>query len=204
GDARSVDNHVAIAHRDLGFVGCFDRRLFRTALHRTADVEGTHGQLGARLADRLGGDDADRFADVHHGAAGKITPVALAADAALAFASQHRADLHLLEAGALDDVDFFFGDQAAGLHQYVAVERIDDFDRGRAAEDALAKRGDDFAALDNRFHRQTELSAAIVFNDDRVLRHVDQTAGEVTRVRRLERRVGQALTGAVGRVEVLE
>ena len=40
--------------------------------------------------------------------------------------------------------------------------------------------------------------------DDAVLRHVDEAAGEVTRVRRLERRVGKAFTGAVGRVEVFE
>ena len=43
-----------------------------------------------------------------------------------------------------------------------------------------------------------------VLADDRVLRHVDETAGQVARVRGLERRVGQTLTGAVGRVEVLE
>ncbi len=40
--------------------------------------------------------------------------------------------------------------------------------------------------------------------DDAVLRHVDETAGQVARVRRLQRGVGQALAGAVGRVEVLE
>jgi hypothetical protein len=31
----------------------------------TTGVEGTHRQLGAGLTDRLGGDDADRLADVH-------------------------------------------------------------------------------------------------------------------------------------------
>ena len=46
--------------------------------------------------------------------------------------------------------------------------------------------------------------AAIVLDDDRVLGDVDEAAGQVARVRRLERRVGQALAGAVGRVEVLE
>ena len=40
--------------------------------------------------------------------------------------------------------------------------------------------------------------------DDRVLRDVDETAGEITRIRRLQRRVGETLAGAVGRVEVLE
>ncbi len=40
--------------------------------------------------------------------------------------------------------------------------------------------------------------------DDGVLRDVDEAAGKVARVRRLERRVGKALAGAVRRVEVLE
>ena len=53
-----------------------------------ADVEGPHRQLGARLADRLGGDDADRFADVHRGAAGQVAAVAGAADADLGLAGQ--------------------------------------------------------------------------------------------------------------------
>ena len=52
-------------------------------LRRAADVEGPHRQLGARLADRLRRDDADRFADVDRRTAGEIAPVALAADADL-------------------------------------------------------------------------------------------------------------------------
>ena len=40
--------------------------------------------------------------------------------------------------------------------------------------------------------------------DDGVLRDVDETAREVTGVGRLERGVGEALTGAVRRDEVLE
>ena len=39
-----------------------DLRLLGLALRRAADVEGAHGQLGAGLADRLRGDDADRLA----------------------------------------------------------------------------------------------------------------------------------------------
>src|SRR5262249_5239068 len=59
-------------------------------LGRAADVERAHGELGARLADRLGGDDADRLADVHRRAAGEIAPVALGAHAARRLAGEHR------------------------------------------------------------------------------------------------------------------
>ena len=46
--------------------------------------------------------------------------------------------------------------------------------------------------------------AAVLLGDRDVLRHVHQAAGQVAGVGRLERRVGQALPGAVGRDEVLE
>ena len=46
--------------------------------------------------------------------------------------------------------------------------------------------------------------AAVLLDDDDVLRHVDETARQVARVGRLERRVGETLAGAVGRDEVLQ
>ena len=39
-------------------------------------VERPHRQLGARLADRLRGDDADRLADLDHLAGGEVAAVA--------------------------------------------------------------------------------------------------------------------------------
>ena len=48
------------------------------------------------------------------------------------------------------------------------------------------------------------LRAAVVLDDHQVLRHVDQAARQVARVRRLQRRVRQALAGAVGGDEVLQ
>ena len=76
--------------------------------------------------------------------------------------------------------------------------------RRHAAEDAVGQRLDDVAALDHGLGGQAALGAAIVLDDDGVLRDVDQAAGQIAGVRRLQRRVGQALTRAVGRVEVLE
>ena len=203
-DVLAVDDDVAVLDRDLGVVGGLDRRLLGAALHRAADVEGAHGQLGARLADRLRGDDADRLADVDRRAAGEVAPVAAAAHAGLGLAGQHRADLDLLDAGALDLLDLLLLDQLAGRDQHLAGDRIGDVDRGAAAEDALGQRRDDLAALDHRLHGQAVGRAAIVLDDDRVLRDVDQAAGQVARVRGLERRVGEALARAVRRVEVLE
>ena len=48
------------------------------------------------------------------------------------------------------------------------------------------------------------MRTAIVFDNDQILRHVDQTTGQVTRVRRLQCRIGQTFTGTVSRDEVLQ
>ena len=108
GDRLVLDRHLAVEVR-------FNERLF-VDLRRTADVEGTHRQLGAGFADRLRRDDADCFAMVDRRAAGQIAAVALAADAVDKFASQGRADLHLLDAGLLDGVDVSL------LHQRSALD----------------------------------------------------------------------------------
>src|SRR5205807_1230808 len=81
---------------------------------RAADVEGAHGELGARLADRLRRDDADRLAEIDRRAAGKIAPVALGADAVLGLAGEHRTDADRLYAALLDLLDVAFVDGRAG------------------------------------------------------------------------------------------
>src|SRR5579859_2465422 len=202
--AGRVGHDVAVEDLNLGFERGLDRGLLGATLRRATDVERTHGELSARLADRLGGDDADRFAGIDLGAAGQIAAIAGAADAGLGFAGQHRADADDFDAGRFDLLDQAFVDQAAGGDDHRTVGRVDHVARRGTAEDTLAQAGDDFAAFQNRRNGEAAGGAAIVFDDDGVLGHVDQTAGQVTRVRGLQRGVGQTLTGAVGGVEVLQ
>ena len=176
----------------------------RAALRDAADVEGPHRQLRAGLADRLRGDDADRLAGVHLGAAGEIAPVALGADAVLGLAGERRADLHLDDARRLDEVGVALVDQVVAPEDHLAGLRVEHVLRRDAAEDALGERGHDLAVRDRGARGDRAVGAAVVDLDDAVLRHVDEAAGEVARVRGLERGVGEALAGAVGRVEVLE
>ena len=51
--------------------------------------------------------------------------------------------------------------------------------RQRAAEDAFAERSDHAAALHNCAHFQLVLGLAVFLDDHAVLRHVDQTAGQI-------------------------
>ena len=138
-----VARHVLVLDLDRAFVVRLDERLL-VDLRRAADVERTHRELRARLADRLRRDDADRFADVDRRAAREIAPVALAADAVGRLAGQHRTDAHLLHAGRARSPRL--------PAPSISVPRLtmtscrdgsrDVLGRG-AAEDARAERGDD-------------------------------------------------------------
>jgi hypothetical protein len=173
-------------------------------------VEGAESQLGARLADGLRGQDTDRLAHVHHVHGGQVAAVAHPADAAPGLTGENRADPDLLDPGIVDRVRDVLVDQLAGLHQQLGIAilvqlvRIEHVLTGHTAENALAERLDDVLALLECRDLQAQNRSAILFGHGDVLRDVHQPAGQVAGVRRLERRIGQTLPGAVGRDEVLE
>src|SRR5439155_23288186 len=88
----------------------------------TTGVEGPHGELGAGLADRLGGDDADGLAAVHPLAGGERAAVALAADADLGLADQHAGRADRFHARLDQPVEHQFGRVFPGLGQHHAVD----------------------------------------------------------------------------------
>src|SRR5262249_14949607 len=103
GDGLTVGvlHHVPVLDLDRAVEVRLDERLLGD-LRRAADMERAHGELGARLTDRLRGDDAHRLAHVDRSAAGEIAPVTLRAHTAGGLTGEHRADAHLLHARRLD------------------------------------------------------------------------------------------------------
>ena len=176
--------------------------LLRRSGGRATDVERTHGELRAGFADGLRGDDTDRFAALDQSAGGQVAAVAELADAALGFAGQHRTDLHALDTGGLNLVGQILGDFVVDLDDDAAFVVHLIFE-SHAADDAVAQRLDDFARFDDRLDVDAVAGAAIGLGDDHVLRHVAQAAGQVAGIGGLERGIGQALTRAVRRDEVL-
>src|SRR5207253_2947792 len=133
---------VAVDDTQLAVIGRLDARLLGAALHRTADMEGAHGELGAGLADRLRRDDADRLADIDARAACQIATIAAGAHADPTLAGEGRADEDRIDAGRVDLLDRVLGDDLAALHHQRLGAGMDDVaDRG-AAEDALRQRRD--------------------------------------------------------------
>ena len=112
-------------------------------------MEGTHGELGAGLADGLRRDDADGFAHLDHLAGAEVTAVAEDADAALGLAGEHRADLDALDAGGLDGGGEVFVDLLVDVDDDLALEVLELLERD-AADDAVAQRLDGLAGLDDR------------------------------------------------------
>ena len=190
----------ADAARRLGL----DTGRHRRARRRATDVEGAHGQLRAGLADRLRGDDTHGLADVDQAAATQIAAVALGADAEARATGQGRAHAHFVDAGGLELVNRVLVEHLPGPQHDFLRFGADQVFGGGPAQDALAQRFDHFTALDDGAHQRSIAGTAVLLGHHQVLGHVDQAAREVTGVGGLQRRVGQALAGAVRGDEVLQ
>src|SRR5205814_10306953 len=129
--------------------GGLDGGLLCTALRSTTDVESAHRQLGAWLADRLGRNNPDGLAHIDDRAARKVAAIAFAADADLAFASQHRADRYRVDPGSFDLVDGVLIDQCSRGQDNFALQRIEHIDSRRATEDTIGECSYNFAAVDD-------------------------------------------------------
>ena len=183
-----------------------------------AGVERPHGQLRARLADRLGRDDPHRVAQLGQLAARHRAAVAGLADAGRRLALEHRANRDR-DHGALLGVVVRGLEQVGQLGAIDLLALLDDHPTA-LGRDVLRRDPSDQVVVGltgrpqpaavgtglelGHRHLDVLLGAAVLLADDHVLGDVDQTPGQVARVGRAERRVGQALAGAVGRDEVLE
>src|SRR5262249_42603915 len=111
------DQRTVAVHRDAFALAALDRLqveiLDRAVLtrfvfgrllepRRATDVERTHRQLRARLANRLRRDHADGLADLDRTTSCEIASVTLDAAATTRFAGQHRTNTHALHTGTLN------------------------------------------------------------------------------------------------------
>src|SRR5262249_15673843 len=158
--ALRVLHQVAVANLHRPLEARFEERLV-DHLRGAADVEGPHGELGARLADRLRRDDADRLAEIDRRTPGSVPSVPLGADAVRGPAGQDRADTDRLDAALLDLLDVALLDELAGRHDDLAGRRRHHVLGGGPSEDALAEGGDDLTGIDDRLHLEAGIGAAV-------------------------------------------
>ena len=132
-------------------------------------MERTHGELGARLADGLSGDDADGLARVDGTADSEVDAVAVGADAALSVAGEDGADLDFMDAVLLEDGGVLADEHVAAVKDKLACRRVADIVGGIASVDAVAERLDDLALVIHGRDNDTIVSAAVVLADDDIL-----------------------------------
>src|SRR5690606_14473427 len=171
---------------------------------RATDVEGAHGQLGAGLADGLGGNHADRLPDVDLVAPGQVAAITLGTDAVAGLTGAGGAHTRFIDAHGLDALHPFLVDHGAGGHGDLVAAGLEHILGHHPAEDTVTQGFDDVATLDHRGHQQALGGAAVDAGDHHVLGHIHQAAGEVPGVGGLERGIRRALPGTVGGDEVLE
>ena len=171
---------------------------------RTTDVEGAHRQLCARLTNRLGCHNTNSLTHVHLMSATQITAVAGRADAVTRLTSNRRAHDDFLDAHLVNLRRQDFIEHGAGLEQNFTRAWIDHVFRHNTAENTLGQRLDNIATINDRSHHKAFVSAAILLGDNDILSYIDQTTGQITGVSRLQRRIGQTFSRAVGRDEVLQ
>ncbi len=172
---------------------------------RAADVERPHRQLRARLADGLGGDDADRFAELDECTGGKVASITINANTVLAFAREHRADAHAVNARSLNAPGLFLVNFLVRANEkFLRVRRVDDVVAGEPAHKPVGQFNDFVFTLINRRNPDAVRRTAIRLLDDDILRHIHEFAGHVTGVRGFEGGVGETFARAMGRDEVFQ
>src|SRR5687767_9387980 len=106
-----------------------------------------HGQLCARLTDRLRRDDPNSFAYLHHIASGEIAAITHGAYPTLELACEYRTDLNPLDTSIFNALDSILINDRIARHKDVAIVRINNILGGYSPKHALTERFDDFTAL---------------------------------------------------------
>ena len=172
-------------------------------LHGTAGVEGPHRELGARLADGLGGDHAHRLARLDEGAGGERHAVGLGGDAVQGVVGQRRQDPHPLERGvALHLLHQPAGHHLTGRHAGTVLEHDPVGQHPAQQPDLEGPVGGTQIDVDPRGGLAVLEGVLVV--DDELLGDVHEAAREIARVGGAQRRVDEALAGARRGDEVLQ
>ena len=173
-----------------------------------AGVEGPHGELRARLADGLGGDNAHGFAHLDGLPSSEGEPVGGSADAHLGVVSEGRQHPDPGHGGVVaQQGHLLIADDGAPL-QHGAIAEGHVISQG-AAEQAGLQVGPPARLIRHDVvdpdapNRPSRFEWVPVVDDD-LLGHIDQAAGEIAGVRGAQGGVHQALASAGGGDEVLE
>ncbi len=167
-------------------------------------MECTECKLGTGFTDGLSCDYTYGFAFLNQTVVGKVSTVAFRAYAFLAFASEDRADFNGFDGRCVDAVGSGIVDFLSGGNYDFTADGVDDVVYGYASEDAFTERSHNFVVVLDFGAYESAECAAVLFVDNHVVSHVDETACEVTGVGCFQGGVGKTLTGTVCGDEVFQ
>ena len=147
-------------------------------------MERSQSQLRTRFTDRLRRDNADSLSQIDRTTGSQHTSIALGADSVTSFASQDRTHLHMFKTGCGNFRKIAFRDKFARLDDNFTRDRVNDIFNRSASQEAFFKRDNRIVAVLVSGNVDAILRMAIFFDNNEVLRHIDQTTGQVTSVSR--------------------
>ncbi len=179
-----------------------DTAFCRRPASGTTDVEGTHGQLGSRFTDGLCCNNADGFTLVDHMTTCQITSIAVGAYTITGFAGNRRTHHDFVNRQRINLLDPCLIQEGSGRNQhFIATGNILCH---HTTEYTFSQRLYHITTLDDRAHTDTLFGSAVINGNNHVLRHVNQTTGQITGVRGFECGICQTFPCTVGGDEVLK
>ena len=164
---------------------------------RTTNVEGTHGQLCARLTDGLRSNNTHSLTGVDLVSTRQVTTVTLGANAIAGLTGNRRAHNHFVNTHSFKALDPFLVDHGAGRNGNFVAARLHNINGNNTSEDTITERFDNVAAFNHRCHQQAFSGATVRLSHYQILGNVYQAACQVTGVCRFQCGISQPLTSTV-------
>ena len=180
----------------------------------TTTMECTHGKLCTRLTDRLCCDDTNRFSNLNSFTSCHICTVTFSADTNLALTGQDRTDLNFFDRTTVsvytlthDTCCTSWCDHMVCFNKNFTIFVCDGL-AGETSCDTFLKVLDLFLAIHEAFDIHTRdlrsVFTAVCFTNDKFLRYVNHSSGQVTRVGCTKSGIGHTFTSSMRGHEVFQ
>ena len=143
-------------------------------------MERTHRQLGARLANRLSGNNTNSFTHVHLMTATEIPTVTGRTNPVASLTCDGRAHQNLIDTHLFNLEIPKLIHQRTGRYEYFISARLDDIGSDDATQHTIRQGFNDVATINHRRHHKTSLSTTVGLNHHHVLGHVNKTSRQIT------------------------
>ena len=167
-------------------------------------MESTHGQLGTRLTDGLCGNYADCFTNANRLTVCKVSTVTFCTDTLLSLTIEDGTDLNLCDTCINDLLSGFLVDHLFAGSQNFAGLRMNNIICKVTSGQTFCQAFNNTSAVFDIVNHDTFVSTTVIATDDNILRYVNQTTSQVTRVRSTQRGICQTFTSASRGLEVLQ